>query len=363
MDQPALARLGRAALPIVACLVFVAVVGASVVAAGEKLGFDFLAYHQAAVRLLNGQPLYDMSFQTTGGFGLFYYPPTFAPLILPFGLLTATTAVWTWTAILLGSFLVGVVVMPVTRTVRWWIVLLAGLSWPFAYAVKLGQVGPILFLLFAIGWRWLDDPIRLGASAALGTAIKLQPAIIFVWAILTRRWAAVAAGAVVLAGLAVAATLLAGTGSWSDFALLVRQVGDPITTEHNFTPGAVAYQSGLSAELASLLQLACTVLVVGAVVAAARWATAEASYLVAVIASQLLSPILWDHYAMLLLLPVAYLCAAGRWWAVLIPLATAVPLIGFTPAVVYPLSFAVALGATFGVGVRARQAVTHVSSA
>ena len=55
---------------VVASLVFVVVVGASVVAAGEKLGFDFLAYHQAAVRLLNGQPLYDMSFQTTGGFGL-----------------------------------------------------------------------------------------------------------------------------------------------------------------------------------------------------------------------------------------------------------------------------------------------------
>ena len=102
MDQPALARLGRAALPIVALLVFAAVVGASVVAAGDKLGFDFLAYHQAAVRLLNGQPLYDMSFQTTGGFGLFYYPPTFAPLILPFGLLSATTAVWVWTAILIG---------------------------------------------------------------------------------------------------------------------------------------------------------------------------------------------------------------------------------------------------------------------
>ena len=270
MDQPALARLGRAALPIVAVLVFVVVVGASVYAAGDKLGFDFLAYHQAAVRLLNGQPLYDMSFQTTGGFGLFYYPPTFAPLILPFGLLSATAAVWTWTAILIGSFAAGVVVLPVTRTVRWWIVLLAGLSWPFAYAVKLGQVGPILFLLFAIGWRWLDDPIRLGASAALGTAIKLQPGIIFVWAILTRRWAAVAAGAVVLAGLAIAATLIAGTGAWSDFATLVRQVGDPITTEHNFTPGAVAYQLGLSAELASLLQLACTVLVIGAVVAAAR---------------------------------------------------------------------------------------------
>ncbi len=332
-------------------------VGASIYAAGDQLGFDFLAYHQAAVRLLNGQPLYDMTFETSGGFGLFYYPPTFAPLILPFGFLSATTAVWAWTAILIGSFAVGVAVLPVSRTVRWWIVLLAGLSWPFAYAVKLGHVGPILFLLFAIGWRWLDDPIRLGASAALGTAIKLQPAIIFVWAILTRRWGAVAAGAVVLAILAIVATLLAGPGAWSDFATLVRQVGDPITTAHNFTPGAVAYQLGLSAELASLLQLACTVLVLGAVVAAARWATAEASYLVAVIASQLLSPILWDHYAMLLLLPVAYLCAAGRWWAILIPLATAVPLIGITPAIAYPLAFAVALGATLGVGVRARQAV------
>ena len=41
-----------------------------------------------------------------------------------------------------------------------------------------------------------------------------------------------------------------------------------------------------------------------------RLATAEASYLVAVVASQLLSPVLWDHYALLLLLPVAWLLAA-----------------------------------------------------
>ena len=42
---------------------------------------------------------------------------------------------------------------------------------------------------------------------------------------------------------------------------------------------------------------------------------------------------------MLLLLPVAYLCAAGRWWALLIPLATATPLVGITPPVAYPLCF------------------------
>jgi hypothetical protein len=356
MDTDRLARLGRVALPLVAILVFGVVVGGVIAFAGETLGFDFLAYHQAAVRLLAGQPLYDTSIQETGGFGLFYYPPTFAPLILLVGLLSAATAVWVWTAILLGSFAIGVVLLPVSRTIRWWIVLLAGLSWPFAYAIKLGQVGPILFLLFSIGWRWLDDPIRLGVSAALGTAIKLQPGIIFVWAILTRRWRSVVVGAAVLGVLAVVATLLAGPNIWSDFATLARQVGDPITTEHNFTPGAVAYQLGVSADLSALIQLASTIVVLGAVVAGARWATSEASYLVGVIASQLLSPILWDHYAMLLLLPVAYLCAAGRWWALLIPLVTATPLVALVPPIAYPLCFFVGLGATLGVGIRARVA-------
>ena len=347
-------RLARTALPIVAILVFAAVVGAIVAVAGDTLGFDFLAYHSAAARLLAGEPVYDLGFEASGAFGLFYYPPTFVPLILPFGLLSATTAVWAWTVLLVGAFLVGVAVLPVSATVRWWTVLLAGLSWPFAYAVKLGQVGPILFLGFAVGWRWLDDPLRLGLSGALGAAVKLQPGLIFVWALLTGRYRAVVAGAVALLVLSAVATLLAGTGAWADFITLVRRVSDPITTAHNFTPGAVAYQLGLSIDAASLVQLASTVLALAAVLVAARLAVSEASYLVAVVASQLLSPILWDHYAMLLLLPVAYLLAAGRWWALAIPLATSVPLVSVTPAIVYPVVFWLTLVAVLAVGVRAR---------
>ena len=294
-----------------------------VAAAGaDTLGYDFLAYHQAAVRLLDGQPLYDMSFATTGGFGLFYYPPTFAPLILPFGLLSATTAVWALDGDPhRGRSRPGSRSCRSRRTVRWWIVLLAGLSWPFAYAVKLGQVGPILFLLFAIGWRWLDDPIRLGASAALGTAIKLQPAIIFVWAVadppLARPSPSASSSWPCWRSLA---TLLAGVG---------RLVGlrDPRPPGRRPDHDAAQLHAGgdrlpARASRPSWRRSSSwrrTVVVVGAVVAAARWATAEASYLVAVIASQLLSPVLWDHYAMILLLPVAYLCAAGRWWALAHP--------------------------------------------
>ncbi len=63
----------------------------------------------------------------------------------------------------------------------------------------------------------------------------------------------------------------------------------------------------------------------------------------AVVASQLLSPILWDHYALLLLLPVAWLVDRGATWAVLIPLATCVVLVGVIPPIVYPVAFAVTL--------------------
>ena len=347
-------RLARTALPILALLAFGGSLALTLGVAGDTLGYDFLAYHQAAVRLIHGQPLYDMSYTGTGGFGLFYYPPTFAPLLLPFGLLAVGTATWTWIALSTVAFLVGVAILPVSRSVRWWIVLLAGLSFPFVYAVKLGQVGPVLFLAFAVGWRGLSDPIRLGVSSAIGAAIKLQPGLILVWALLTRRFTAVAVGAAVLVLLGVLATLLAGIAAWPDFVTLLRTVSEPITTVHNFTPGAVAYQLGLDASTASVVQILSTVGVAAIFVAAVRWATEEASYLVAAIASQLVSPILWDHYAMLLLLPVAYLLSAGRWWAVLIPLATAWPLVGVTPPVVYPVVFWIALVVTFWVGWRAR---------
>lgn len=352
----ALARLGRGSLPIVAVLLFAGGVAATLAVAGDTLGYDFRAYHQAVERLTSGAPLYDMDFTAAGAFGLFFYPPIFAVMVLPFSLLDVDAAISVWTGISLVAFLLGVAVLPVGRAIRWWVVLLAGLSFPFVYAVKLGQVGPILFLLFAVGWRWMDDPARLGLGGALGAAIKVQPGVMLLWALLTRRFAAVLIGGAALVVLAVVATLVTGVQSWADFVTLLRTVTDPITTPQNLTPGAVAYKLGAPTGVAGLIQLGSTVAVVVAVLVAIRVCTDEASYLVVVIASQLISPILWDHYAMLLLLPVAYLLAAGRWWALAIPLATAWPLVGVSPAVVYPVAFWATLVATMLVGQSARRA-------
>jgi hypothetical protein len=57
-----------------------------------------------------------------------------------------------------------------------------------------------------------------------------------------------------------------------------------------------------------------------ALIAAYRWASPTAALMVTIIASQLLSAPLRDHYAVLLLLPVAWLVGRGRTWTALIPL-------------------------------------------
>jgi alpha-1,2-mannosyltransferase len=342
-----------AALPIVAIVVIVATTAAIISSAGSTLGYDFHAYEGAARRILDGDRLYDPAVDVAGGFAIYLYPPPFALAIVPLAAIGGQAAILIWTALLLVAFAAGVALLPVGRTVRWIVVLLAAVDWPFLYSIKLGQVGPILFLLFAIGWRALDRAGPLGTSIGLGALVKVQPGLLIGWALLTARWraAAVAIG-VVLAG-ALIATALLGTQPWFDYPALLGRVSSPITTPHNFTPGAIAWQAGVPADLAGALQAVATLGAIVAVVVAARATVTEASYLVAVVASQLISPLLWDHYAMLLLLPAAWLLDRGHWWAIAIPLATSILLTPLVPPpAVYPIVFGISLVAPLVVGWR-----------
>jgi hypothetical protein len=342
----------RALLPVLAIALLAITTMAITASAGSTLGYDFRAYDHAAARLLHGERLYDPAVDVAGGFAIYLYPPPFALAIVPLSVIGGTAAVWIWTACLVAAFVVGVAVLPVPALVRWLVLLLGALDWPFLYSLKLGQVGPILFLLFAIGWRALDRPATLGATIGLGTLVKLQPGLLVVWAALTARWRAIGVAAAVVAVASLVTLAVGGLQPWLDYPALLGRVASPLTTPHNFTPGAVAYQMGASVEVAGTLQAVASILALAAVIVAARRATAEAAYLVTVVASQLLSPLLWDHYAMLLLLPVAWLLARGAWWAVAIPLATSILAIGVAPAAVYPAVFAASLVAPLALGWR-----------
>ena len=92
----------------------------------------------------------------------------------------------------------------------------------------------------------------------------------------------------------------------------------------------------------SHLRSACRVVLALVVVCGLR-ASTEAGFLVAVVASQVVSPIIWTHYALILLLPVAWLLQRRQWWAALIPLSQAWVLLPLMPIEIYPVGFYLAL--------------------
>jgi alpha-1,2-mannosyltransferase len=325
-----------------------------ILAAGSNgtLGFDYRAYDLAVDRLLAGQSMYDPNAQATGSFGLFFYPPPFALLILPFALLPTELGVWAWTITLAAASVIGVWLLPVSTRVRWVVLLLAALSWPLVYAIKLGQVGPVLLLLFAIGWRWMERPWAVGIAGGVGTVIKLQPALLIGWAVVTGRRRAALIAVAIAGVLALVATIVAGPQSWADEASLLGRVSRPVLTPNAFGFGRLAYEAGVPESAATLIHWANLGLVV-AVVALVVWrGSTVASYLAVVIATQFVSPVLWDHYALILLLPIAWLIARGQWWAGAVPIVTATFLIGITPPIAYPIVFWITLLAVAWLGLR-----------
>ena len=64
----------------------------------------------------------------------------------------------------------GIAILPVRAKIRWIMLGLSVINWPVFYSVLLGQVGPLLFLLFAVGWRWRDHASVLGLSMAMGAS-------------------------------------------------------------------------------------------------------------------------------------------------------------------------------------------------
>jgi hypothetical protein len=314
--------LAQVLVPIGAVWMLVAMLGLVLASAGNTLGYDYTCYEAAARHILDGRPIYDNAFAINVGTcpGTYTYPPAFAVALVPW-LLFGGAAAGAWCVAMAACFLAGVAVLPVRRDVRWLVVVIAALDWPLLYAVKLGQVEPLLFLGFAAAWRWMDRAPVVGVATALGALIKVQPGLMGVWALATRRYRAAAWAVAVAVAAAAATTLVTGFGAWTTYADLVRGLSGTLTVAHNFAPGAAAHLAGAPDGVATAVQTASVLAAAAAFLAAWRWASPTAFLQVTIVASQLLSAPLRDHYAVLLLLPVAWLVGRGRTWAALIPMA------------------------------------------
>lgn len=92
--------------------------------------YDTNAYWLAARHILNGDPLYAPALITTGG--AYKYPPVFAQLIVPFGLIPELPIDWAWRicGVLCLRYMAG----------SWKLALVASLQWPVMIELDFGNV-------------------------------------------------------------------------------------------------------------------------------------------------------------------------------------------------------------------------------
>jgi hypothetical protein len=233
------------------------------------------------------------------------YPPLLAFVLAPLSILPLNVAVSLW-ALLSLFFVVGALYL---LDVRDWRCYPVALLWTFnREAIEYGAIGPLLLLVVAVCWRYRDEP--WGASVSAGCAIALK---LFLWPLVL--WLTFT-GRVKAAGLAVASTAALILVPWAaigfqgltQYPALLRKASEQ--QDGTYSLVAVARALGSSVALGDAISLACgLVLLVLAFLAARSSADADTrdrrSLTFVIAASLVLTPIVWTHYFVLLLVPVS----------------------------------------------------------
>ena len=121
-----------------------------------------------------------------------------------------------------------------------------------------------------------------------------------------------------------------GIDGYRDYVTVLRNLeGATGVAKFNYDLSSTVVRLGLSESVATLALLVGYALAIAAIGLSLR-RDREVGFMVTATASLLLSPLMWDHYLAMLLLPAAFLASRGHRWALLLPLAS------WLPADLYP---------------------------
>jgi hypothetical protein len=195
---------------------------------------------------------------------------------------------------------------------------------------------------------------------ALAATVTLRPtlAIVAVWWLLRGLWRPVLWTALAGAAIVLVTLPFVGIHGWTDYVAVVRNLSDITGVPKNVDLGSAVLSLGGPEWLASIALLAGYGTALAAILVSLR-RDREVSYVVAAMSSLLLSPLMWDHYLTMLLLPGALLASRGRWWGLGIPLAAWIPLLAGTW--LYPVVAIAGLLLPFAAPDRGERAGTFVA--
>ena len=265
--------------------------------------YDFhWSYYPAAVRFLSGGSPYGASHVAVVHGRAFVYPALAALLFAPFGLLGSTPAGELY---MLLCFLMVPASLWAMK-VRDWRLYGAALVWlPVVIGWQGGNVSVPVTLLVALAWRYRDRPAV--AALIVAVAISFKPFVWPLWLFLiaTRRFraAALAVGWGVVVNLLAWAVL--GFGAIRTYLRLSGEVTHSLW-RGGYSALALAHHLGLGLAGAGLILLTGSALIAELLVhQGLRRQRDEAAMVLAVLLMLFASPLVWSHYFVLLLVPLA----------------------------------------------------------
>jgi hypothetical protein len=231
------------------------------------------------------------------------YPAPALLLGVPFQFLPLALAQWLWIGCMLAA---GTLALRLAG-VRDWRVYGAALLTPAAVSsLMLGAVDLVLVLGLALCWRWRAHAGRAGLALGAIIALKLLAAPLIAWLIVTRRFRAAAVACATSAALLLGGWALIDFHGLAGYQRLLAILTD-IESSRGYSFVAFANLVGISGSGASLAPY-----VAGVIALAATWRVSrrrdggdEAAFLLGVLSVLAFSPIVWHHYLLLLLVPLA----------------------------------------------------------
>lgn len=182
--------------------------------------------------------------------------------------------------------------------------------------LQLGALSPLLFAGAVFLWLLRDRPVALGLLAAPVVVSKLFLVPLLLWLLLARRWRAFTYASGFALALLAAGFVLGPIGL-SRYAHILSQLGVHEARAGFGLIGALlnAGFAPVTAQTAALV--VTTALFVGAYLHHRRVRDERVLFCAGIVASLLLTPVVWSHYLVLLAAPLLALGVRRRWFALL----------------------------------------------
>jgi Glycosyltransferase family 87 len=244
----------------------------------------------------------------------FVYPAPAAFLMAPFGALPWSLAVVAFTLTLVGAVVFALRLLGVRD---WRCYALALASLPMASSIMIGTLSPLLALGAAAAWRYRDRRyvVAIAIVAVVVTKIFLWPLLI--WLVATRRFRTAVTTLLLGIGVTLGCWAILAFDGMREYPNGIGRIAG-LVQERSYSPFALFRMLGLSTGSARVVVGALTLAALVAIVALARGRDGDRrSFVAALVVGLLASPIVWMHYLVLLVVPIAlYRPRFGVAWVV-----------------------------------------------